>query len=77
VLETPTHEGAGHGWPPEQRADASARAAAVAPTPYVSGAYPYRLYPWPRMRFWPAVGALALALLSFSLLSTKKESKNS
>jgi VanZ family protein len=61
VLDTPTHEGAGHRWPAEQRADAKARggAAAVAP-PYVSAAYPYTIYPWPKPAVW-LVAALAAA----------------
>jgi VanZ family protein len=61
VLDTPTHEGAGHRWPAEQRADAESRAASIViREPYVSDAYPYDLYPWPKVLFW-VVAALAVA----------------
>ncbi len=64
VLDTPTYEGKqGHRWPPEQRADAEARAAAAPPAaPYVSVAYPNRLFTWPKGVFWAAVLALAAVL---------------
>ena len=65
VLDTPTYEGKqGHRWPAEQRADAEARVASAgagAP-PYVSGAYPYRIYTWPKPAFWAVIG-LALGVL--------------
>ena len=62
VLDTPTYEGkTGHRWPVEQRADAAAR---VQATPsYVSEAYPYRIYTWPKTVFWLIVGGLAAALI--------------
>jgi VanZ family protein len=52
VLDTPTHEGAGHRWPAAQRADAQSRGAAASVPSYVSGAYPYTLYPWPKPAVW-------------------------
>ena len=70
VLDTPTYEGKqGHRWPAEQRADAEARvrSAGVGAPPYVSGAYPYRIYTWPKPAFWGAIG-LALGAL-YVLLS--------
>jgi hypothetical protein len=65
VLDTPTHEGAGHRWPPAQRADAEFRAAAgAAAAPYVSAAYPYHVYTWSPVRFWIAVGMGVVAILA-------------
>ena len=62
VLDTPTYEGkVGHRWPVEQRADAAARVQA-SPS-YVSEAYPYRLYTWPKSVFWIIAGGLAAALI--------------
>jgi VanZ family protein len=54
ILDTPTHEGPGHRWAPEQRADAEARAALVTDAPYVSAAFPYPLYRWPWWVHWLA-----------------------
>ena len=63
VLDTPTHEGAGHRWPPEQRADAERRATPTTNTdPYVSDAYPYRLYTWPRWIYWIAAVLLIVVI---------------
>ena len=45
VLDTPTHEGGGHRWPGEQRADAERRRVSPDGT-YASGAYPYTVYTW-------------------------------
>jgi VanZ family protein len=59
VLDTPTHEGSGHRWSPEQRADASARAAVDSDRPYVSDAFPYRLYRWPWWLHWLVVLLIA------------------
>lgn len=69
VLDTPTHEGKqGHRWPPEQRTDAEARAAAAPPAAlYVSAAYPNRLYTWPKGVFWAAALALAAVLAGLSV----------
>lgn len=68
VLDTPTHEGSGHRWPPEQRADAVRRAAgASGQEPYVSQAYPYRLYTWPPTLFWSAVGLIVTAVSAAGL----------
>ncbi len=69
VLDTPTHEGAGHRWPPEQRADAETRVAAAHDVaPYVSGAYPYPVYAWSRGWFWLAVVTLAALIASRPVL---------
>lgn len=60
VLDTPSFVAAsGHRWPDAQRADAQSRVAALTPQPYVSDAYPYRLYVWPRPVFWTIVLLLA------------------
>ena len=59
VLDTPTHEGAGHRWSPEQRADAEARATIVTGSSYVSEAFPYRLYLWPWWLHWLAALLIA------------------
>lgn len=63
VLHTATHHGPGHGWPAEQRADAQGRAGnpgdGAAAAPFVSQAYPYRIYAWPKALFW--FGVLLLA----------------
>lgn len=63
VLETPTHHGPAHRWPAAQRADAQQRAAerstgsgsAPGRQPFISRAYPYRIFPWPKLVFWTAV----------------------
>ena len=63
VLHTATHHGAAHAWPAGQRADAEQRAddagAAAEPAPFVSRAYPYRIFAWSRALFW--LGILLLA----------------
>jgi VanZ family protein len=66
VLDTSTHEGAGHRWPAAQRADAEARAATSPAEPYVSHAYPYRILAWPPALLWLG---LALACGSVHLLA--------
>jgi VanZ family protein len=67
VLDTPTHEGAGHRWPAEQRADAAARSGgATNVAPYISAAYPYRLYAWPRSGFWLAVAIVTAAIAALT-----------
>ena len=64
VLDTPTYAGtSGHRWPPEQRADAEARARPPLPA-YVSEAYPYRILTWNKWLFWTISGGLAVALLA-------------
>jgi VanZ family protein len=60
VLDTPTHEGAAHRWPSEQRADAESRAATAAAAPYSSNAYPYRLFLWSKVAFWTVVVIAAI-----------------
>ena len=74
VLDTPTYEGkAGHRWPVEQRADAAGRAANfAATTPYVSAAYPYRIYTWRKSVFWSAVLAVTAALLIVSAVIARR-----
>ena len=63
VLQTPTHEGAGHRWPDAQRADAQVRASAEPNSGgFVSAAYPYRVYAWSKLAFWLAVAGLAAAI---------------
>ena len=64
VLDAPSYVSrTGHRWPPEQRADAERRARDGTPPPYVSDAYPYRLFTWPRPLYWAIVLAMAAALL--------------
>jgi VanZ family protein len=58
VLDTPTHEGPGHRWPAEQRADAESRAGTGAP--YSSNAYPYRLFLWSKVAFWVVISVVAI-----------------
>jgi VanZ family protein len=55
----------GHQWPAEQRADATARAAAApaGADEYISRAYPYEVYPWPALVFWTCVLAIAGGVL--------------
>lgn len=62
VLGTPTHEGGGHWWPDEQRADAERRRVSHGRT-YASGAYPYPVYTWPPTALWAIAAALTLAVL--------------
>ena len=65
VLDTPTHEGSGHRWPAEQRADAESRVAATSPPePYVSGAFPYSIYTWSKRVFWIVSGLAVAAVLT-------------
>jgi VanZ family protein len=70
VLDTPSYASpTPPRWPPEQRADAEARGttAAANGTAYVSQAYPYKLYVWPPVRYWLAVGAIVMAILGAAL----------
>jgi hypothetical protein len=63
VLDTPSFVSAtGHRWPDAQRADAQARVAAGPSEPYVSQAYPYQLYVWPRTLYWTCVLLIVAAL---------------
>jgi hypothetical protein len=61
VLDTPTHEGAAHRWPSPQRRDAEQRGAQRSSVPasggsgFVSNAYPYPLFAWPKPVFWAVV----------------------
>jgi VanZ family protein len=66
VLDTPTHEGAGHRWSPGQRADAASRAAGDPDVPYVSNAYPYRILTWPPAVLWSGVTVIVVLLLLIS-----------
>jgi VanZ family protein len=68
VLDTPSYVSkTGHRWPPEQRSDAQAKAAAVTEAaPFVSRAYPYPIYTWPATMFWGVVGMTIGALLTLS-----------
>jgi VanZ family protein len=67
VLDTPTHEGPGHRWPPAQRSDAeSRRAVSTSPAPYVSRAYPYSIYVWSPVAFWVCIGLASVALLAIA-----------
>lgn len=60
VLRTPSHEGAGHAWADEQRADAETRAAVHGQRrAFISAAYPYRILPWSKTLFWTIVVLLA------------------
>lgn len=64
VLGTPTHEGSGHRWPPEQRADAESRISRPnAANVYASAAYPYRIYTWSTTVFWIAASLAAITFL--------------
>lgn len=65
VLDTPSYVSrTGHRWPPEQRADAEARAGVPGGAAYVSRAYPYPLFTWPRPLFWGLVGMLIGVLVA-------------
>lgn len=55
-------------WPPEQRADAGARAR-VARRPYVSEAHPYPIYLWTPASFWTATLAAVVAVVCACLAS--------
>jgi hypothetical protein len=64
VLDTPSYVTlTGHRWPSAQREDADRRTAASRTLDYVSDAYPYPLYKWPRPYFWAVAIALAAACL--------------
>ena len=73
VLDTPTHVGAaGQRWPPDQRADVAARAAADR-RPYVSDAHPVPLYLWPKAIFWGVQGVLLAAIAGVSWLNRPRD----
>jgi VanZ family protein len=74
VLDTPTHEGPGHRWPPEQRADAESRAATGAHEPYVSHAYPYKILTWPPALLWLGI-AVACAVTNRCLNASTPKSR--
>jgi hypothetical protein len=64
VLDTPSYvTSTGHRWPPEQREDADRRSAGTRTLNYISDAYPYELYEWPRPYYWAVVITVAGALL--------------
>ena len=52
-------------WPPEQRADAEARAGAD-PAPFSSSAHAHPIYPWRPASFWAAV-ALVVAAVAWAV----------
>lgn len=65
VVDTPSYVSrTGHRWPPEQRADAQARAGVSNAATYVSQAYPYQIYTWPKPLFLGLVGAMIGILVS-------------
>lgn len=73
VLDTPSYiSRTGHRWPAEQRADAERRAAGIAGGAYVSDAYPYRLFMWPRLPYWLIVGLAAAALARPWLIARRR-----
>lgn len=65
VLDTATHEGGGHRWPGEQRADAERRRVS-SHGGYASGAYPYTVYTWSPTALWTIAAALALGVLGLA-----------
>jgi hypothetical protein len=72
VLDTPSFVSpSGHRWPHAQRADAAARIAALPSHHFVSQAYPYRLFLWPRAVYWTVVLMLAAALAAPAVLHRK------
>ena len=63
VLDVPTYASpAGNRWPPEQRADFSARADGSAS--FFSAAEAYPIVTWPKPLYWAAVFAIAIALIA-------------
>ena len=76
VLDTPSFISAGgHRWPDAQRADAAARVATLpAVQPFVSDAYPYQLYVWPRAVYWILVVLVASALASPAVVWRNRKS---
>lgn len=65
VLDTPSYVSrTAHRWPPEQRADAQARAGVSSAATYVSQAYPYHIYTWPKPLFLAFVGLIIGVLVS-------------
>ena len=77
VLDTPSYISiTGHRWPAGQRADAERRAASQRSTGparvYVSGAYPYPIFVWPRVLFWAAVALLVAGVLLAARLSESR-----
>lgn len=66
VLDTPSYVSrTGFRWPPEQRTDAQARAVSAGPG-YVSGAYTYPVFTWPRPLFWGGAGMVIGILVGLS-----------
>ena len=71
ILDMPTYAAAnGHRWPPEQRADFGARAAAAAS--FISTAEPYPIVTWPAAIYWPVVGLMAIAVMSAPLAYSRR-----
>lgn len=66
VLDTPSYLAPSHRWPPEQRADAEARAAGDL-RPYASDAHVYPIYTWSKAVMWILVGAAALMLTALTI----------
>ena len=74
VLDTPSYVSpSGHRWPAAQRSDAHARVAAARRQSYVSEAYPYRLYVWPRLAYWVVVLTVGALLCGVALRYTRSD----
>jgi VanZ family protein len=77
VLDTPSYVSpTGHRWSDAQQSDAAARASieregnpAIL---YVSAAYPYPLFTWPRPLFWVAVSVIVAAILLVSAIAERR-----
>jgi VanZ family protein len=68
VLDSPSYASkTGTRWPPEHRADAETRRTPTT-VPFVSAAAPRTIYLWPKVVYWPAIGAVALLLMAPALL---------
>lgn len=64
----------GQRWPAAQREDAARRfAGALHDAAFVSDAYPYTLYTWPRPAFWP--GVILLEVLVWTAIAWRRRTR--
>jgi hypothetical protein len=61
----------GFGWPAAQRADTERRAQDDG-RPYLSEAEPYRIYAWPKSRFWAAIALVIAVTIVLSVAADRR-----
>jgi VanZ like protein len=78
VLDAPSYVSpTGHRWSPEQIAAVSTKAASGRPAAsYVSDAYPYPIYVWPKTVFWGVVAALVAVIAAGTALIDRRPKRS-